>query len=269
MANKCYWVCNKWTVAVCVCVSTGTCQPIRLISWVRGLHGITEYLFTSCANTVVSQSSSSPGGGGGAEGGFAHFMRRKKETYGKRTGEESVYVVPVRVGVWKGECETSRMFSIGARGCKKKVFCVNRCWKCDKQSRIERAHVKARKSGVCARCRLCLCGCAEETHRVAAFAVWWNFSHLSAFGLLPFFINSINRWAAAISEASRWFSSHTRAPHPLSLLSIPLSLPRSNTTPPPHVWGAIRPLSPKSQGEMHCTYMHTQTVRHKESIMPK
>ncbi|CAB1451001.1 unnamed protein product [Pleuronectes platessa] len=33
----------------------GTCQPISLISWVRGLHGVAEYLFTSCANTVVSQ----------------------------------------------------------------------------------------------------------------------------------------------------------------------------------------------------------------------
>lgn len=110
--------------------------------------------------------------------------------------------------------------------------------------------------------------CGGDTHRAVAYAVWWNFSHLSAFGLLPFFINSINRWAAAISKASRWFSSHTptlRAPPPpLPLLypSVALSLPRSNTPHPPPplpVWGAVRPFSPKSQG-LTCTYMQRNTL---------
>ena len=86
-------VCVYDCVCVCVyvCVSAGTCQPISLISWVRGLHGVTEYLLTSRANTTVSQRISSPGECGGAKEGAAHFMRRSKETYGRRTDEEGVY----------------------------------------------------------------------------------------------------------------------------------------------------------------------------------
>lgn len=37
-----------------------------------------------------------------------HFMRRNKETYGERTGEESA-CAHVRAGVWKGECESRRI----------------------------------------------------------------------------------------------------------------------------------------------------------------
>lgn len=82
----------------CVRVSAGTCQPISLIGWVRGPHGVAEYLFTSHASTVVSQCICSPGNGEGA----AIFMRRKKETYGKRTSDESVQVC-ICQGVGEGE----------------------------------------------------------------------------------------------------------------------------------------------------------------------
>lgn len=92
----------------------------------------------------------------------------------------------------------------------------------------------------------------------AAQAVWWNFFHLSAFGLLPFFINSINRWAAAISEASRWFSSHTRSLHPLR--STPLSLPYSNTLPSASCLGGRKTIRPEVTWRS-VLYMYAHTGR--------
>lgn len=52
-------------------------------------------------------------------------MRRNKEAYGKRTGEESVRVCVcayVRAGVWMGECESSRMCILVRGGAKTKCF---------------------------------------------------------------------------------------------------------------------------------------------------
>lgn len=87
---------------LCVCVSAGTRQPISFISWVRGLHGVAEYLYTSCTNTAVSLCISSPGRSGGAKEEPAHFMRRNKETYGERTGVESVRVCLCESGSVEG-----------------------------------------------------------------------------------------------------------------------------------------------------------------------
>lgn len=112
-------------MCVCECAPPlGTCQPISLISWVRGLHGVAKYLFTSRTNTVVSQHISSPGEGGGAKEGAAHFMRRKSETYGKRTGEESVRVYICEGESVEGRVRRQQNVHIGARGCQKKVFGV-------------------------------------------------------------------------------------------------------------------------------------------------
>lgn len=119
--------------------------------------------------------------------------------------------------------------------------------------------MKEEKAGVCAGLCLCLCECAEDTHREQRPMQCGGTSFISAHLVCS------HSSLTPLTDEPRRLAKHPAdsalTPPPLRpLFSTPLSLPRSNTPPPPppppHVWGAVRPFSPKSHE--NCT-VHTCT----------